>query len=198
MNIEDRITTLERRVRLSRWTNIGLVGLVAFLLALSSCETSTPVQQGTPSQAASGSSQSEYIRARHIQLVDEAGNTLVELGVLNGGGVVRVFQSGSTQAAAVIMAEEDGGTVATLLKDSSIGVQIGNNEGGRGGHVTIFNAAGERSVSLQANKMSCGDVRIFNPTGKLAVLLQANKMNCGIISVHDYNGNFVDGLLGKP
>ena len=99
MSMEDRVTRLERSVRL--WQLIAVLPLIAIVV----------FAMVPPEKVA------EEMRARAFVVVDDEGEELVRLDDIEGRGRIRVSHQGGEWTSAIVSSKESGGTFALYRPD---------------------------------------------------------------------------------
>jgi sugar lactone lactonase YvrE len=161
MEIEDRLTTLEKRLRYHRIT-VGILALFIMLLV------------GTRVGANSGE-----ITCTELRMVNSEGATLVVLGATEAGGFIGTF-SPEEKALVVLGATTDGsGRVWTHSPEGKELVVLGSTTDGSGGFIGTYSPEGKQLVVLGATTGGSGGVMTFSPEGKELVSLGTTSSGSG-------------------
>jgi len=189
MNVEDRLTKLERENRNWRRVAFGLVVLVGASLCCTQ-GTQTPSVSASTSSALADASQSgrtlDTIRVRKLEIVNSKGEIVVTLSSLGEGDGF------------VLVEGKDGDL--TWLRDGYISLKRKNGDETNlmGGHVALQKKGDKDLIHISCGEGGGGIIEVYNPYGKVAVSVQSNKTNQGAVYVHDVSGEISNMLTTRP
>jgi hypothetical protein len=71
---------------------------------------------------------------------------------------------------------------------------LGNSRKGFG-TLELYSGAQQKLVSIGGSG-SGGQIAVYNNSGRKVIDAQASKTNSGAVAVHDFDGNYANGLFG--
>jgi hypothetical protein len=134
------------------------------------------------------------------------GLVLAVLGLGGGLGYDFFGTRGTIRARRLIVVNERGTAVEIDSNDEGDGIVslhdsmnvpralLGNSRKGYG-TLELYSGAQQKMVSIGGSG-SGGQIAIYNNSGRKVIDAQASKTNSGAIAVHDYDGNYSNGLFG--
>ena len=111
------------------------------------------------------------IRTKKILVVNEKGTAIELDSTTEGDGIISVHDSLNVPRAL-----------------------LGNSRKGYG-TLELYGGAQQKMVSIGGTG-SGGQIAVYNNSGHKVIDAQASKTNSGAIAVHDYDGNYANGLFG--
>jgi len=217
MNIEERISRLERESRTRRWIVLGLALVVGAFLG---CYAISCVR--TP----------DTVRAKNLEIVNDEGRTVASLAATKSGAWLGFSTTDGTRSLG--MGAYGSGLTGLVLHDkggtlfvTSGGLSVSDEDGGvmvTSGSVMVGRAdlakrlrpkeSAQQGIPVGDEEREAytetplvvigrtdapgGLIEVYNPLGKVVVSAQCNKANEGAVSIHDVNGKFSNVLGVRP
>ncbi len=98
-------------------------------------------------------------------------------------------------SAVEIESSDDGDGIVSIHDSMNIPrVLIGNSRKGFG-TLELYSGAQQKLISIGGSG-SGGQIAVYNNSGKKVIDAQASKSNSGAVAVHDFDGNYANGLFG--
>lgn len=216
MNLEERITRLERQNRNWRFLALGLAGLMGFWLSCTAEIEPKSAPAGTTKDEETNSNQGdkihELLRTRALAIVNEDGKMLTGLMAFGSytqltmkGGRHELSLSADENDVQISLTGEDGKTYighdAIYLKaldpiEERKRKQI-MEQAAKGYKITqadreLFKDK-EPTIAISSSNRG-GIIDVHNPFGEVVVSIQSNKSNEGAVYVHDVAGNVKKSL----
>jgi hypothetical protein len=117
------------------------------------------------------------------------------LGVRGTMRVRRLIVVNERGSAVEIESSEDGDGIVSIHDSMNIPrALLGNSRKGFG-TLELYGGAQQKLVSVGGSG-SGGQIAVFNNSGKKVIDAQASKTNSGALAVHDFDGNYANGLFG--
>jgi hypothetical protein len=117
------------------------------------------------------------------------------LGVRGTMRVRRLIVVNERGSAVEIESSEDGDGIVSIHDSMNIPrALLGNSRKGFG-TLELYSGAQQKLVSIGGSG-SGGQIAVFNNSGKKVIDAQASKTNAGALAVHDFDGNYANGLFG--
>jgi hypothetical protein len=178
MNIERRITRLERTNRRWRFIALGVTLIGAVMMG-----------------AAKRDEIPELIRARTFQVVDAKGRTAVDISSWKLGGWFQTngYTKAGTAYDQVLIAANDSGDGMISIKSAKGKKLVGitATKGGNGA-ISTYSATGKELVGITAMTNNSGGIRTFNAKGNVLVSIGEVKGELGgHIGVYNKTGEEV-------
>ena len=152
MTVEQRLDQLEKR---NKRLTVALT-----MMAVVVCAVVT--------MAATGEKDGYFdtVVARHINVVNDAGDFVVTLGANDGGnGVVYTESAKGTELVRLNSTVDGYGVVATYQPNGKSLLSLSSAESVGGGQIAVFNKTGELIAGIQADGDGNGEVWAFNRNG---------------------------------
>lgn len=117
------------------------------------------------------------------------------LGVRGTMRVRRLIVVNERGSAVEIESSEDGDGIVSVQDSMNIPrALLGTSRKGFG-TLELYSGAQQKLVSIGGSG-SGGQIAVFNNSGRKVIDCQASKTNSGAVAVHDYDGNYANGLFG--
>jgi len=117
------------------------------------------------------------------------------LGVRGTLRVRRLMVVNERGAAVEIESSDDGDGIVSIHDSMNIPrVLLGNSRKGFG-TLELYSGAQQKLISIGGSG-SGGQIAVYNNSGKKVIDAQASKSNSGAVAVHDFDGNYANGLFG--
>ncbi|MDB4698973.1 hypothetical protein OAF45_02405 [Candidatus Latescibacteria bacterium] len=179
MTIEQRLEQVEQQNQKIQRTNKRLT-VALTMMAVVVCAVVT--------MAATGLKDGDFdvVTARHIAVVNDAGNLVVGLGANDGGGgMVRTWSAKGKDLVQLSATVNDHGTVTTYQPNGKESVTLSSTADGNG-TVTTYQPNGKELVNLTTTVGGNGGfVQVYNKTGESIAQMYADEYGNGVV----YAGN---------
>jgi hypothetical protein len=117
------------------------------------------------------------------------------LGVRGTMRVRRLIVVNERGSAVEIETSEDGDGIVSIHDSMNIPrALLGNSRKGFG-TLELYSGAQQKLVSVGGSG-SGGQIAVYNNSGRKVIDCQASKTNSGAVAVHDFDGNYANGLFG--
>ena len=117
------------------------------------------------------------------------------VGVRGTMRVRRLIVVNERGSAVEIESSDDGDGVVSVHDSMNIPrVLLGNSRKGFG-TLELYSGAQHKLISIGGSG-SGGQIAVYNNSGKKVIDAQASKSNSGAVAVHDFDGNYANGLFG--
>ena len=117
------------------------------------------------------------------------------LGVRGTLRVRRLIVVNERGSAVEIESSEDGDGIVSIHDSMNIPrALLGNSRKGFG-TLELYSGAQQKLVTIGGSG-SGGQIAVYNNSGRKVIDAQASKTNSGAVAVHDFDGNFANGLFG--
>ena len=228
MTIDERIAKLEHQNRTWRRVALGSALTIGALLVWSNgligpaVHSLSTVAQAAEEDAAEEGRVYEKVRLRSLEIVNEQGETVVDISGGFGGGALTIWsddRNGSLSLYAlsadepVLWVKSEEGTVE--LTDRVINVipadhrkrarkselieKLGNGQNLTEDERRWFQneSVEDPAVTIGFGKQGGGVIDVCNPLDEKVVSIQSNKNNDGAVYVNDVNGDFGNALVPR-
>jgi hypothetical protein len=171
-SLEHRIAQLEKNIRFYRVVFTGFIIVSAAAVSMS-FRSKTPVP--------------DVVQAKAFQVVDDAGNVLVEINKEDGNGQLSTYSPTGTRLVSLFTSDAGCGAINTFNYDGKAIFKVTNTAGG-GGYMALFNNDKKEIAELGVTDMGSGYFRINDNTGNKQAWITYTKGGGGYFSLSN-NGN---------
>jgi hypothetical protein len=168
----------------------------------------------TPQMPVDANAIQELVRARKLEIVDEAGMARLTLkvggqtailGIADGDGKPRaMLLVGAAGETRMMFLKADGTPQIDIFTDDKGGQMTAYASQGKGaaiiltqsegGGFAIKNQSGKLAAGMLSADIGGGMVTVANPAGVTVATVQSDKTNSGRVTVHDVNGELKNWL----
>ncbi|MBS1655272.1 MAG: hypothetical protein JSU05_10540 [Bacteroidetes bacterium] len=171
-NLEQRIALLEKNIRFYQIV-FGVLIILAGALASMSFRSKSPVP--------------DVIQAKAFQVVDDAGNVLVEINKEDGNGQLSTYTPTGTRLVSLFTSDAGCGAINTFNYDGKTIFKVTNTSGG-GGYMALFNNDKKEIAEFGVTDIGSGYFRINDNIGNKQAWITYTKGGGGYFSLSN-NGN---------
>ncbi|MDP4264143.1 MAG: hypothetical protein Q8941_16565 [Bacteroidota bacterium] len=165
--LEQRVMQLEKNIRFCHFCFAGLVLVLASFIILSfNNRKSAP----------------DVIEAKAFHVVDERGNTLVELNKEDGNGQISTFTPAGKRLVSLFTTDGGTGGLNTFDKNGQVLFKVTNTTEG-GGYMALFNSEGKEVTELGVTDIESGYMKLNNRYGNKLVWMTYTQDGGGYLSL---------------
>ena len=152
--IEERVRKLEQQVGYWRVAASAVILLAVAGLSIGASHNEIP----------------ETLRCRNLQIVNEAGETVVSLDHWMLGGRIDLRNADGNRTTTIAQSDAGNGMIRVYSSDGHNLVYAGAGKGSDGGLVAIYTTSGETLVSAGSDDQGNGELEVHFRNGKVATV----------------------------
>ncbi len=176
-DVEKRVASLEKSIRIYQFLTLGIV-LTTLVFLISSFN-----DQQVP----------DKIKAKAFEVVDQSGKVLVTLSEFNEGGAITTFNKSGNYLVDIISNKTGFGNVNLYDGKGKPTMQLFNVKDG-GGAIVVKNKEGKDALYLGLMSSGSGHISLNNSKGIPLMLLGENVENAADLRMFNASGKYVARL----